>query len=54
MEEEIKSPKNYAECTIYHNGKYCLSCKKNIVHKNSRSKRTKQNRLMFVPNCANL
>ena len=52
MEEEIKSPKNCAECTIYHNGKYCLSCKKNIVNKNSRARRTKQNRLLFVSNCA--
>ena len=32
--------------------KILSSCKKNIVHKNSRSKRTKQNRLMFVSNCA--
>ena len=33
MEEEIKSPKNYAECTIYHNGKYCLVVRKILYTK---------------------
>ena len=32
--------------------KYCISCKKHIANKNSSAKRTKQNRLMLVSNCA--
>ena len=31
---------------------YCVSCKENIVNKNSRVRRTKQNRLMVVSNFA--
>ena len=31
---------------------YCVSCKKNTVNKNSSVRRTKQNRLMVVSNCA--
>ena len=31
---------------------YCVSCKKNTAHKNSTVRKTKQNRLMLVSNCA--
>ena len=31
---------------------YCVSCKKNTANKNSSVRRTKQNRLMLVSNCA--
>ena len=31
---------------------YCVSCKENIVNKNSRVRRTKQNRLMVISNFA--
>ena len=31
---------------------YCVSCKKNTMNKNSSVRRTKQNRLMLVLNCA--
>ena len=31
---------------------YCVSCKKNIVNKNLSVRKTKQNILMLVSNCA--
>ena len=31
--------------------KYCVSCKKNNANKNSNVRKTKQNRLMHLPNC---
>ena len=31
---------------------YCFTCKKNTGNKNSSVKRTKQNKLMLVSNCA--
>ena len=31
---------------------YCVSCNKNIAYKNSSVRKTKQNRLMFLSNCA--
>ena len=31
---------------------YCISCKKNTANKNPIVRRTKQNRLMLVSNCA--
>ena len=31
---------------------YCVSCKKNTMNKNSSVRRTKQNRLMLILNCA--
>ena len=31
---------------------YCLSCKKNTEKKNSSVRKTKQNRLMLLSNCA--
>ena len=31
---------------------YCVSCRINTANKNSGVRRTKQNRLMFVSNCA--
>ena len=31
---------------------HCVSCKKNTANKNSSVRRTKQNRLMLVSNCA--
>ena len=31
---------------------YCVSCNKNNTNKNSSFRRTKQNRLMLVSNCA--
>ena len=31
---------------------YCDSCKKNTANKNSSVRRTKQNRLMLLSNCA--
>ena len=31
---------------------YCVSCMKNNANKNSSVRRTKQNRLMLVSNCA--
>ena len=33
-------------------GKYCVSCKKNTVDKSSSVRRTKQNILILVLNCA--
>ena len=30
---------------------YCASCKKNTEDKNSSVRKTKQNRLMLLPNC---
>lgn len=33
-------------------GTYCLNCKKYTANKNSSDRRTKQNGLMFVSNCA--
>ena len=30
---------------------YCVSCKKNTANKNSSVRKTKQNRLMLLPNC---
>ena len=31
---------------------YCIGCKKNSANKNSRVRKTKQNRLMLLSNCA--
>ena len=31
---------------------YCVSCKKNIANENSSFRKTKQNRLMLLSNCA--
>ena len=31
---------------------YCVSCKKNTTNKSSSVRRTKQNRLILVSNCA--
>ena len=31
---------------------YCVSCKKNTANENSSVRRSKQNRLMLVSNCA--
>ena len=31
---------------------YCVSCKKYTANKNSSVRKTKQNRLMFLSNCA--
>ena len=31
---------------------YCVSCKKNTAYENSSVRRTKQNRLILVSNCA--
>ena len=31
-------------------GIYCINCKKNTANKNSSVRRTKQNRLMLLPN----
>ena len=32
---------------------YCVSCKKCTAHKNPSVRKKNQNRLMFLPNCAN-
>ena len=31
---------------------YCVNCKKNTANKNSSVRKTKQNRLMLLSNCA--
>ena len=31
---------------------YCINCKKNTANKNSNGRKTKQNRLMLLSNCA--
>ena len=31
---------------------YCVSCKKNTINENSSVRKTKQNRLMLLSNCA--
>ena len=31
---------------------YCVSCKTNTANNNSNVRKTKQNRLMLLPNCA--
>ena len=31
---------------------YCVSCKANTANNNSNVRKTKQNRLMLLPNCA--
>ena len=52
MKKEIKNRKNC--CGIHHKKMetYCVSCKKNTVNENTSVRRTKENRLMLVSNCA--
>ena len=50
MKQEMKKV-----CVIYYIQKikmYCLSCKKNTEKENSSVRKTKQNRLMLLSNCA--
>ena len=53
IKEEIKNSKNCHG--IYYTKtkeKYCFTFKKNAVKQSSSVRRTKQNRLMFLSNCA--
>ena len=52
MKEEIKNAKNAVEYTIQKLGTYFVTCKKNTADKNCGVRKTKQNRLMIVSNCA--
>ena len=48
MKEEIKNFVEYIETME----NYCVSCKKNTANENSSVRKTKQNRLMLLSNCA--
>ena len=48
MKEEIKKFVEYIETME----NYCVSCKKNTANENSSVRKTKQNRLMLLSNCA--
>ena len=53
MKNKIKNPENF--CGIYYiktMETYCVSCKKYTENENSNVRKTKQNRLMLLSNCA--
>ena len=51
MKEEIKNPQSALEYTKTMET-YSVSCNKNTANKNSTVRKTKQNRLMLLSNCA--